>query len=139
MDIDPCVYFFLTKFSMNVMNYLILDAMNALSFLPFCNSLIYWSRSLVVETVSTEIFISRWSLIILLWKPSSCSNFLDDKVANSDCTSTFVPPIWGPIVCRSLDRIVHPNISLSWLVETLYIWGTMEDLMQVAFGLFTKI
>ena len=51
---DPFVYTaYFMLFSRNVMRYVILGAMNALSLSPFDNEFMYWKISLVGDTVST--------------------------------------------------------------------------------------
>ena len=118
--------------SRNVMISVILGAMNDSSLSLFDNSLIYWERRLVGYPVYPERIISCWSLIILLWKSPSCFTFLNTRVARSDWTSPFIPPIRGAHEWRSLDRIFHPDISWAWVMTTLYAWCAMEDFTKVS-------
>ena len=98
----------------NVMRYVILGAINALSLSVFDNEFMYWNIILVGETVYSERIISCWSLIV-----SICSLLLNARVARSDWTSTFIPPRRGAHEWRSLDRIFHPDISWAWVMKTL--------------------
>ena len=82
-------------FSRKVMISVILVSIKSLSLPLFDNSFMYWNRSLVGDKISPDIILSFWGLRILLWKSSSFSPFLKDRVARSDWTSPFIPPRWG--------------------------------------------
>ena len=56
------------------------------------------------------------------------SPFLKARVAISDWTSPLIPPRWGARECRSLDILLHPDISWAWVMTSIYDWCSMEDL-----------
>ena len=109
----------LSLFPMNIMIYVILLTITYLSLSFFENAFIYWMISFVVERVSSEKLISRWSLIRMLWKYSTVYHFLNDRLASSDWTSLILPPRLGVCAWRSLHIIVHSDISLAWVFTTL--------------------
>ena len=87
-------------------------AQNALSLSHFNNFLIYWNRSLLGETVTPEILLSCWSLIILLLKYSSCSLLFNFGVCRSEWKSHFSPTILGARAWVIMNKIVH--IEVLW-------------------------
>ena len=52
-------------------------------------------------------------------KSSSCSPLLKASVARSYWTLPFIPPRWGAREWRTLEKIVHPNISWVWVLKNL--------------------
>ena len=109
----------LSLFPMNIMIYVILLTITYLSLSFFENAFIYWMISFVVERVSSEKLISRWSLIRMLWKYSTVYPLFNDRLARTDWTSLILPPILGVCAWRSMYITFYPEISLVWLITSL--------------------
>ena len=66
-------------------------------------------------TVSLERLISCWIMRIMLWKPSSCSTFLNSRVDRSYWKPPFTPTRWGDLSWIIMDINLHPDFhELGW-------------------------
>ena len=136
MNVSYCVYLIFSIVVKKCENIYHLERNECFEFITIWQRLhILEYKSCRRDSLSSENN-SCWIQIIMLWKSSSCSLFLDLRVDRSSWTSKFIPPIWEAHEWRvCIELYVMYVVYVIYIINVMYVINDM-DFMYVRYVMY---